>query len=149
MSYGNGKQASLERAVKLFICNERLHRGAFEKKAADFSIHRSQHRMIMFLNKRNGSVSQKDLADEFEISSAAIAVACKKLETLGYISRVVSEEDNRINNLFLTQKGKALAEESKRAFDAVDAAMFAGFSTDELETFIGFLEKMQSNLKSM
>lgn len=149
MMTDDGKQAALEKAIQLFITNERLHRCAFDKKVSCFNIHRSQHRMLMFLSKRDGPVSQKALAKEFEISPAAVAVACKKLEALGYISRAVSANDNRVNDLCLTDKGRAFVCESKRLFNAVDTAMFDGFTADELNTFIAFLQKMQLNLKSM
>lgn len=143
------KNAALEKAIKLFICTERLHRCVFDRKASRFNMHRSQHRMIMHLTRKNKPVSQKELAAEFEISPAAVAVACKKLEAQGYITREASPADNRVNNLLVTEKGKELADESLRVFSSVDMAMFSGLTAEELECFITCLEKMQHNLKNV
>ena len=143
------EDATLEKAIKLFICTERLHRCVFDRKVSRFNLHRSQHRMLMHLNRKNAPVSQKQLADEFQISPAAVAVSCKKLEALGFISREVSQNDNRVNNLTVTQKGKELAEESKRVFNGIDTAMFAGLTVKELKGFVSCLEKMQVNLNNI
>ena len=145
----DNKVSSLEKAIKLFICTERLHRCVFDRKASRFNIHRSQHRMIMYLARRNEPVSQKELAEEFEISPAAVAVACKKLEGLGFITREASPSDNRVNNLLVTKKGKELADESRRVFCNIDTSMFSDFSEEELSSFISCLEKMQKNLKNI
>ncbi len=146
--YGN-REAALERATKLFFTTERLHHCVFDRKVACFNMHRSQHRMLMHLCRKNGPVSQKELAEEFEISPAAVAVACKKLEAMGYITREAAENDNRVNNLRVTDKGKELAEASKRLFGSIDTAMLEGLSKSELEGFISCLEKMQNNLKAI
>ncbi len=143
------REATLEKAIKLFICTERLHHYVFDRKISRFNMHRSQHRMILHLSRKNAPVSQKELADEFEISPAAVAVACKKLEAQGYITRTASETDNRVNELLVTPKGKALAEETKRFFYGMDLEMFKGLSEEELKTFTACLEKMQENLKNM
>lgn len=143
------KEATLENAIKLFISTERLHRCVVDRRVACFGMHRSQHRMIMYLSKRKDPVSQKELAKEFEISPAAVAVACKKLESLGFIRREVSESDNRVNNLTVTEKGRRIAEESIKMFGSIDAAMLGGFSEDEFRLFMSCLEKMQNNLKSI
>lgn len=144
----NNKDIMLEKAIKLFICTERLHRCVFDRKVSRFNIHRSQHRMLMYLTRRDKPVTQKQLATEFEISSAAVAVACKKLEELGYITRETSVTDNRANNIYVTKKGKELADESRRVFKQIDTAMFSNFTEAELASFMSCLEKIQQNLKN-
>jgi len=140
---------TLNKAIKLFICTERLHHCVFDRMSARFGLHRSQHRMLMLLSRKQQAVSQKRLAEELEISPAAVAVQLKKLEAMGLVTRVAAEKDSRVNNITLTENGRALTEESRRAFFEIDKAMFADVDEKTLESFIACFEKMQYNLKSM
>ena len=54
--------------------------------------------------------------------------AIKKLEDGGYISRESFENDNRFNQITLTQKGKTIVEKSQDFFAKADYAMFKDFS---------------------
>lgn len=145
----NSNDSTLDRAIKLFIRTERLHRCVFDRKAVRYGLHCSQHRMLMHLSCKSSVVSQKQLADELEISPAAVAVALKKLEDMGFITRSSSDGDSRVNDIMITEKGKELTEESRKVFREIDKAMFDGVDEQMLEVFITCFEKMQENLKSM
>ena len=140
---------TLDKAIRLFICTERLHRCVFDRKAVRFGLHRSQHRMLMLLYRKDKAVSQKTLAKELEISPAAVAVALSKLEELELITRTSSAEDSRVKEIRVSDKGCALAEQSRKVFMEIDKAMFDGIDEQTLESFIYCFEKMQDNLKSM
>ncbi len=143
------REERLGKALKLFICTERLHHSVFDRKAAQFDMHRSQHRMLMFLCRACHPMSQKELAEALEISPAAVAVAIKRLEEDGYVVRKSSDTDNRVNEIHVTDKAKSLATESRRVFKEIDNAMFETLSDEELSQFIACLEKMQASLKNM
>ncbi len=145
----NKREEQLSRAMKLFICTERLHHSVFDRNAAQFGLHRSQHRMLMFLCKGDRTVSQKELAEAMEISPAAVTVAIKRLEEDGYVVRIDSEKDSRVNEIYVTEKAKKLASESRRVFKNIDDTMFETLSDTELTQFIACLEKMQASLKNM
>ena len=115
-----------ERARNTFykmIQVDRLHRSIFEKMQTAFGIHRSQHRLLMYLSRRDACPSQKDIAEHFGISSAAVAVSLKKLEDGGYISRKSPRKDSRVNTIALTKKGKELVEKSEDFFSRSDFAL--------------------------
>lgn len=143
------REERLGKALKLFICTERLHHSVFDRKAAQFGMHRSQHRMLMFLCRKGNPMSQKELAEAMEISPAAVAVAIKRLEEDGYVIRKASENDSRVNEIHVTEKAKSLATESRRVFKNIDDTMFETLDDDELSLFITCLEKMQISLKNM
>ena len=77
----------LQKTIQAFIKADIMHRRAIEQWATDAGMHRSQHRMLMYLTRCKGTPSQKDLAKHFDISPAAVAVTLKKLENDGYIER--------------------------------------------------------------
>ena len=83
------------------------------------------------------------------ISPAAVTVTLKKLEREGYISRSMTDEDNRRNEIRITEKGISKVTESRAMFEATDKELFADFSPEELETFVSFLERMNRNLDAV
>ena len=125
---------------------DRMHRSVIENFVSTLGIHRSQHMMLMYLAKTNGSKSQKQIAEEFDISPAAVAVTLKKLENAGFIEKNTSEGDNRFNEIKLTKKGIDLALQTRTMFDKVDYEMFADFTDEEYELLTKCFEKMQNGL---
>ncbi len=143
----NNYALNLKRSVDMFRRNDRLHRRIFERQAvAAFGIHRSQHMMLMYIS-RNEDASQRSIADEFEISPAAVATTLKKLELGGFIIRSTSTADSRVNHIQITEKGRAVISDTHTLFSAIDVAMFKGLSDTEMDVLAHCLEKMNENLR--
>ncbi len=144
----NSYDLNLKRSVDMFRRNDRLHRGIFERQAvAAFGIHRSQHMILMYIS-RNPDASQRSIADEFEISAAAVATTLKKLEAGGFIVRSTSDADSRKNEIQITEKGRAVIADTHKLFSSIDFAMFEGLSSDEMDILAHCLEKMNENLRA-
>ena len=133
------------------MCADITHRKAIERWATDAGMHRSQHRMLMYLSKQDSTPSQKQLAERFEISPAAVAVTLKKLEADGYIERGKSTEhsDSRYNEIRITESGRQATVQSRKYFSHVDREAFKDFSDEELELFTSLLCRMQNNLRDI
>ncbi len=137
----------LMKAVGLCIRVMRRHHAYVERRIGDLGIHHGQHRMLMQLAKRQEDIpSQKELAEIMGISPAAVTATLKKLEREGYISRSMTDEDNRRNEIRITEQGLAKVMESRAVFEATDKEMFAGFTPEEIATFISFMERLDRNL---
>lgn len=121
----------------------------FDKCLGSMNIHRSQHRILMYLARTGPAVSQKNMASELEISPAAIAVTLKKLEESGFIERTAHENDNRFNSVNLTDKGREAVDATREAFYKVDMLIFDELTPAELETLGICLRKMHGSLKKM
>ncbi len=143
------ESAELQSALNLFKRTNRLHMKVFDKCLGYMNIHRSQHRVLMYLARTGTAVSQKNIAAEFEISPAAVAVTLKKLEEGGYIERTAHENDNRFNAVSITEKGLDIVNATREAFFEVDMLMFDQLSTDELKSLSDCLLKMHDSLKKM
>ena len=143
--------AAVQRAIHSFISADILHRRTIEAWATDAGMHRSQHRMLMYLNRCEVTPTQKDLAKHFDISPAAVAVTLKKLESDGYIERGKCGErtDSRFNEIRITERGRDAALQSRKYFQHVDSEAFKDFSDEELALLSSLLERMQENLKSI
>ena len=130
--------------LQMFITTDKMHRALFERKIGSIGVHRSQHRVLMFLAKnRDTALSQKDIAEEFKISPAAVAVTLKRLEAEGYITRNVYKDDNRVNNVHITDKAMTIVNQTMEYASELERQIFRDFSPEELASFGECLEKMQ------
>lgn len=142
----NEKEKSLahEISMKFRRADFSLKR-AIERRVRRTGVYRSQHQLLMHLN-RQPNCSQVELADQLEVSPAAIAVSLKKLESGGYISRITDANDSRMRQVLITAKGKAVIESSICMFQEIECQMLEGFTQEELLRLMNYLERMHENL---
>ena len=124
----------------------RLHRMMCERDISQMGIHHSQHHILMYIAKAGEISSQKEIAERFGITPAAVARSLKSLEIEGFIERTTLEGDSRFNRIKITDKGRKIIENSYKIFEEIDSSIFEGFTEQELELFNSFLDKMQTNL---
>ena len=135
------------RAVWRFNRIMRRHHAHVERCICALGIHHGQHRMLVHLARHEGELpSQKELAEIMGVSPAAVTTTLKRLEKEGYISRTITDEDNRRNEIRLTEEGAAKVVEGREIFESVDRAMFAGFTEEEMDTFLSMLARIDQNL---
>ncbi len=127
----------------------RLHRAAVDTKVSEAGLPRGQHMTLMYLNRRGFKASQKEIADHFEISPAAVAVSLKKLESGGYIVKSTSKDDSRYNEVAITEKGRCVVEFSHRVFSEIDEKTFDGLTDEEKLQLTLILDKIEGNLKTL
>ena len=139
-------ESRLAKAIEIMIKTEHMHKSLIDYNARTLGIHRTQHRILMHLARKEKLPSQKELADCLDVTPAAITGALKKLEFDGYVERTLGH-DNRFNELKITEKGRELVKKTCRLFSEVDSSLFDGFTDDQLDTYINCLEKLQSNIK--
>ncbi|MBQ7797110.1 MAG: MarR family transcriptional regulator [Lachnospiraceae bacterium] len=123
------------------------HRSVLEKRLQETGVYRGQHHLLMCI-ARNPDASQKELAKCEHVSTAAVAVALKKLEKGGYIERVVDAKDNRYNNTRITEKGLGVVSQSIRIFKQTEDETFAGFTEEEKQQFLNFLTRAGENMRN-
>jgi DNA-binding MarR family transcriptional regulator len=146
--YADGGECTGQAVVCRFIGVSRMHRKAIGKYSADIGLHHSQHRMLMHLANNEVIRSQKQLAEHFAVSPAAVATMLKKLEADGYIARAKSAngQDCRNNEIIITELGRRIATETEKYFRLVDSRAVKDFTDEEIEQFMRLLDKMQKNL---
>jgi len=123
----------------------RLHSCVLDRVTLKQGIYKSQLKMLSHICHHEG-ISQRELAQQLEISPPSIAVTAKRLEKLGYISRQMDEKDNRMNILNTTEAGREILSRTWKEYIGIDQRMFAGFTNDELKTMADFYMRMEKNL---
>lgn len=140
--------------VSSLMKTERMHKTVVDSRISALGIHRGQHSILREIaraecNPEAKALSQKDIAQRFGVSAAAVAMMMKKMEAEGYITRKMSSSDNRFNELHLTELGHSILSQSHEIFHEIDAATYDGISEEDLEIFLRCLHKMQENLSAM
>ena len=125
----------------------RLHMQTAAKGSTEGGLYRSQMMVLAYLAKSGGPRSQKEIAERFEISKPAATEMLKRLETLGMVSRVSSEADQRVKLVSLTEKGRSLTEANRDSFMEMNARMAEGIEKEDLEVLSRVLDIMIANLK--
>ncbi|MBR7021243.1 MAG: MarR family transcriptional regulator [Lachnospiraceae bacterium] len=133
--------------VMSFLRTDRFHRCAAESQVKKLGIHRSQHMMLMHLARCKEPQTQAELAKAFEISPAAVTVTLQKLEKAGYVTRTAVEGNNRAKNIAITPEGMDIVRQSWELYKALDEAMLAGLTEEDLQHFADVLDRMQENLR--
>ena len=133
-------------AVNIMIKTERMHRHLFDHTVMGIGIHRTQHRILMHIARKEKLGSQKSLADHIGVTPAAITGAIKRLEADGYVRRTQGA-DNRYREIELTEAGRCIVERTREMFLDMDTSLFDGFTEEELDGYIEYLEKIQSNIR--
>ena len=139
-------ETKLSRAVDIMIRTDHMHRCLLDSRVRGIGIHRTQHRILMHLARRDKLPSQKELAEWLDVTPAAVTGAIKKLEAAGYVERSLGQ-DNRYNELRITDKGRELVSLSREIFSSTDRSLFDGFTDEELNVYIGCLEKLEGNIR--
>ncbi len=125
------------------------HHCVIESSLCKIGCHRSQHRLLMYLTMQDKSPSQREIADFFKISSAAVAVTLQKMERAGLIKKDAALEDGRANKICITKKGQKIVDVTKETFDSVDTQIFSGFCESDLDNLSSYLLRMKNNLKNI
>lgn len=127
----------------------RLHRATFEKNISNMGIHHSQHHLLMYIAKEGEVATQKQIAEKFRITPAAVARSLKTLEAEGYIERSSIEDDCRCNKISITDKGKDIVQRSHILFKETDRALFEGFTDEDISLFNSYLDRIREKLWNM
>lgn len=142
----NREFESYKSTMRKMLYIGKLHRTIFERNISKMGIHQSQHHLLMYIAKEGEVTSQKQIADKFGITPAAVARSVKVLEGEGYIERQSIEDDSRFNKIIITPKGKEIVEKSFIMFKETDRSVFEDFSEEDFVRFNECLDKMQAKL---
>ena len=132
-------------AVKALHRLELLRRIKARSLMADSGLHPGQPRLLEYILCHPGC-TQKEAADELDVTPASAAASLKRLEKAGFVLRKADEKDARRNQLYITDAGMEQMEKNRRQFEALDEKMFSGMTEAEVAAFRTACEKMFDNL---
>ncbi len=114
--------------------------------ATELGITTLQLKMIINLYATGESVSIGNLGRAIGVTGGNISNICKKLEKQGFVTRVRSEEDERVVNVKLTDKGDEAAERVGHYFDEIRSDIPTDGIDINLQTIIDELNELDKLL---
>lgn len=104
--------------------------------------------ILCYLEGNEGkSVTQKDIEKRFCITRSTASAVLSLMEKKDLITRMISEKDNRVKYISITEKGKEINMNIRRELECFDKKLIEGISKEELKQFIHIIDKMKNNLK--
>lgn len=92
-----------------------------------------------------GPCSQKHLAERCRLDPASLTRQLQAMQKLGWISRAVDAQDNRLTNATLTDAGQAVVNEALPKRAAFFEASLKGLSATDIDTLNRVLTVLETN----
>ena len=96
----------------------------------------------------NPEMTQNDLCAHAQVDRATVAKGVAKLESLGYVSRVVDSNDGRIRRLQLTDAGRRVIPSVHAALRRVTEICAADLTNAELEELFELLDRVENAIST-
>lgn len=93
----------------------------------------------------DGHLTQRELQDNYSISSAALSEVLAKLETEGLVTRTRSEQDRRQLEIALTPTGTTVAREEAEARLAFVRGSLSALTPPEREQLADLLDRVEQS----
>lgn len=112
----------------------------------DTNLTPGQPKILDYLLFHDGAV-QKEIAEACHIEPATITSVLLGMENKGLIVRKNIDGNRRSLYVYLTSKGRSLAEQVALKFGVIEEKALLGFSGDEKEMLTVFLTRINKNLR--
>ena len=131
---------------KLMLENQTMFTKQVYEQLEGRGLSSGQPKILEYLYEHDGSV-QKDIAQACKIEPATVTSLLSRMEKSEIIERRMQNNNRRFWYVYLTEKGREEAVYVKKAFDTVKEIALKDFTNKEKEVFIGYLKRVNKNLK--
>jgi DNA-binding MarR family transcriptional regulator len=100
-----------------------------------------EYTMLVLVNENPGSTAAR-LARALAVSAPNITIWLEKLQRRGLVRREASETDRRSQHLYVTDKGRRLADDATRRVVEAEQQAFAHLSLGERAILVELLRKL-------
>lgn len=136
------KVKKINNAFHTYHCNRR---NIVDSRFREKGIYFGQPPILKYLSEHENA-TQKEIAEFLHISPPSVATSLKRMEESGLVVRLENKKDARRNTVKLTKKGKELHSFAENTFMRIDDIAYKGFTEEEMELMVTFLERMNTNL---
>lgn len=134
-------------------CTNLIHRlmhsehHAVRPSAEEANIGRGQGLVLRILAEEDG-LTQSEITEKLDIRPSSLGELVTKLERNGYVERRQNENDKRVINVFLTEKGRETESKFVNPRRAAAKLWFADLSEEEQAELSGLLEKTIASMEA-
>ncbi|MEG0020599.1 MAG: MarR family transcriptional regulator [Oscillospiraceae bacterium] len=119
----------------------------FEKRLNCYNITRTQWIALYYINT-NQDITQKQLADKMSLKEPTVVRLLDRIQAIGWITRINSEDDKRLKILKLTPSGEKVETEMLSVAEKFRNDATRDIPQQELTTYNAVLRKMLDNIKN-
>lgn len=123
----------------------RLYHKLSQSKFAQAGILFGQPPILDYLYNNDGCI-QNSLACALRLEPATITSVLSNMERDGLIERRPNENDKRVSQVFLTDKGRETRLVARNLVAEIAKECFDGFSDEEIEQTVELLTRIRANL---
>lgn len=128
------------------IINEISRLFAAKMRESENEMTQESVRLIIICLAHGDGITQLDLVKKTHLSPPTVSITVKKLEKLGYISRVSDSVDGRAVRVYLTDKGRELDNSALDAIHNINNILMQGITPEQAEILTRLLGHMRDNL---
>ncbi|MCE2744385.1 MAG: MarR family winged helix-turn-helix transcriptional regulator [Burkholderiales bacterium] len=99
---------------------------------------------LLFALDKLPQASMQQLGEALGLNNSAMTGLVQRMKTNKLIERVVSQEDARVAHLRMTSKGRDKMNAAKPLLSSLNKQLIEGFSTDEINTVLKFLNTVHA-----
>ena len=92
--------------------------------------------------------TQKDMAEHFAVSKAAITKTVKRMIDNGLLERKTNEQDERKYEVYCTEKGNRIHKQGAEVFEDVEKLTFRNFTAEEMQQLGSYIDRVMENLET-
>jgi DNA-binding MarR family transcriptional regulator len=143
--------ANLSRRLKIGVLVHevsRLRRRAIDELLQPLGVTGTQWWLLTYVSLRPG-LAQTRLAEELNLGKVALGGLIDRMMKNDLIERRPSDEDKRVNRIFLSEAGVKLATEIRRISSGVQDEALKNIASNELDVAISVLMRMKDNLEEI
>lgn len=136
-------------SIQLYAALHRLARQMhrFHSLREGHGHYREQSRLLLLIAQNDGII-QRELAEEMDVRPSSMTEMLAKMEQLGLVVRKQDEKDQRAIHVYLTDEGKAAAEEFRRATERLTDTVFKSLSDEEIKEMFRLTLKVCDDLRA-
>ena len=106
----------------------------------------SQLQVLITLHRHGGSMSQRELEKELNISHPTVVGLVQRLEKNAYVESWTDETDKRIKHVKQSEKALKMKEEMRRRWSDMTTQMFHRLTDEEKEELYRMLSVISNDL---
>lgn len=119
---------------------------AISQRVAPLGISLAQHDVLANVMHAPG-LTQQEIADRLLVARSNVSMLLSSMEKSGLLERTKDENDRRIRRIFLTPRGRKIAEASLAAQTEVVDTMISAIEQTEVVTVGAAMEKVEQALR--
>ena len=125
----------------------KLSKANMDARVSRYDVTPAQTHVLLYLQQHGGRVPQHELAEFLRVKPSTVNGVLDRMVEKGLVCRSVSGSDARRRLIHLTEKGAEQQALFQQSFLDVEEAMVRGFSPEEREALLAFLNRVIQNLK--